>query len=401
MHASGGLRWYIAFLLWFSAVCGSYVTEGTTLRYHRSIGNVRAAVPSAGYYQANRSDKEVVRATDGGTTHRYDRMSTQLKDNTIGTTIPRSTTSSSQQDRSSGEEVVPGQDNTAPATVTVDYRRVPSVQEPTVLRNRTTSWYYKGKGERDVGETKSGANCTEEQAVIKGTTFGVVPTDSLAGTTEHSEREIVDDRDADAAVSGRKIKMPKPNSQTMQYLLVPGFLMAGILPWVMPKLQMVVMMLSMVNNMAFTSALFTLIRNFIFERETAQHVLYINNGYKKKNRHRNTEKPYKEHQGHAPVYYEHQDYQEHAPGLDHHQHSASQFHQEYQEHAPGLDHHEHSASQFHREYQEHPPGLDHHDHSASEVHHEYQDLEKHPSIRWNNQEASKFSEKWRRSDSVY
>ncbi|VEN36852.1 unnamed protein product [Callosobruchus maculatus] len=375
-------------------VRGWYLAESTTLRYHRDIGNDREAVPSARYHQAISSDKEVERATESGTMHLHDRNSTQLpKDNTIGTTIPRSTTSSYYQDRSNGKEVVPGRNNTTPAMFTVqrvsiDDRRVPPVREPTVLRSGTTSGYYKGKGERDVNGAKIEANNTKRQDVIKGTTFGYMSTDLLEGTTEHGERAIVDNRDAggmlnitsqDLTVSGRKIKMPRPNSQTMQYLLVPGFLMAGILPWVMPKLQMVAMMLSMVNNMAFTSALFTLIRNFIFERESAQHVLYINNGYKKKNRHRNQ---YKEHQHHAPIYYEHQ----HPHGLDHHDHSASQVHHEYQD------------LQEHQEYHQHPPGLDHYDHASSQV--QYEHLQEHPPIGWENQGVSKFSEKWRRSGST-
>lgn len=77
----------------------------------------------------------------------------------------------------------------------------------------------------------------------------------------------------------RKMKM---SMNTLQYLLVAGFLMAGILPWIMPGLQMAVSVLSMINNMAFTSALVALIRSYVFDKEPDEHVVYINHGYKHK-----------------------------------------------------------------------------------------------------------------------
>lgn len=79
---------------------------------------------------------------------------------------------------------------------------------------------------------------------------------------------------------GRKMKM---SMNMIQYMIVPGFLMAGILPWIMPGLQMVVSILSMVNNMAFTSALVALVRSYVFDKEPDEHVVYINHGYKSKN----------------------------------------------------------------------------------------------------------------------
>ncbi|KAJ8961748.1 hypothetical protein NQ318_021349 [Aromia moschata] len=77
-------------------------------------------------------------------------------------------------------------------------------------------------------------------------------------------------------------KMMGSTNNAMQYMLVPGFLMAGILPWIMPWLQMAVMGLGMVNNMAFTSALFSLVRSYVFEKEPDEHVVYVNHGYRKK-----------------------------------------------------------------------------------------------------------------------
>lgn len=77
---------------------------------------------------------------------------------------------------------------------------------------------------------------------------------------------------------GRKLSSKMDNM--MQYMIAPGFLMAGILPWVMPKLQMAVMMVSMVNNMIFSSALFSLVRSYIFEQQPDEHIIYVNHGYR-------------------------------------------------------------------------------------------------------------------------
>lgn len=77
-------------------------------------------------------------------------------------------------------------------------------------------------------------------------------------------------------------KMDSNTNNVMQYMLVPSFLMAGILPWVMPKLQMAVMIVSMLNNMIFSSALFSLVRSYVFEQQPDEHVIYINQGYRNK-----------------------------------------------------------------------------------------------------------------------
>lgn len=78
----------------------------------------------------------------------------------------------------------------------------------------------------------------------------------------------------------RKMKMSMKN--ILPYLIVPGLLMAGILPWILPGVKILVMFVSMINQMAFTSALFALIRGYIFDTEQEEHIVYINNGYKKK-----------------------------------------------------------------------------------------------------------------------
>ncbi|KAK9884983.1 hypothetical protein WA026_009214 [Henosepilachna vigintioctopunctata] len=82
-------------------------------------------------------------------------------------------------------------------------------------------------------------------------------------------------------VEGRK---RKTNFQdVIPYLIIPGFIMAGVVPWLIPGIKLAVMAVGMVNQMAFTSSLFTLIRGYIFDTSQEEHLVYINNGYKKYN----------------------------------------------------------------------------------------------------------------------
>ncbi|KAJ3641783.1 hypothetical protein Zmor_028261 [Zophobas morio] len=78
----------------------------------------------------------------------------------------------------------------------------------------------------------------------------------------------------------RKMQMSMKNM--MPYMIVPGLFMAGILPWVIPGLKMAVMAVSMMNQMAFNAAFFSLIRSYIFDTRNEEHVVYINHGYRPK-----------------------------------------------------------------------------------------------------------------------
>lgn len=139
---------------------------------------------------------------------------------------------------------------------------------------------------------KSNRNCTDYQQLHKenirnsleatteprGTTL-----DTIHPLKDLSKTDKLEESIADNFGVSRKVKM---SMNMLQYLIVPGFLMAGILPWIMPGLQMVVMALSMINNMAFTSALVAIVRSYVFDKEPEEHVIYVNHGYKNKNRHR-------------------------------------------------------------------------------------------------------------------
>ncbi|KAK9754474.1 hypothetical protein QE152_g1208 [Popillia japonica] len=68
----------------------------------------------------------------------------------------------------------------------------------------------------------------------------------------------------------------------MQYLLVPAFALAGIMPWVLPSITTIVGVVGMINQFIFGSSLFMLVRTYIFDTTPQEHVLYLNTGYDKK-----------------------------------------------------------------------------------------------------------------------
>lgn len=79
-------------------------------------------------------------------------------------------------------------------------------------------------------------------------------------------------------VSERKMKMSTNNVLAM--LFAPAMFIAGWMPWILPGIKMAVMFVTMMNNMAFSSALFALIRGYIFDTRPDDHIIYVNNGYK-------------------------------------------------------------------------------------------------------------------------
>ncbi|XP_060525094.1 uncharacterized protein LOC132701305 [Cylas formicarius] len=85
-------------------------------------------------------------------------------------------------------------------------------------------------------------------------------------------------RNATGVARGMKTSMQK----LVPYVAVPALVMAGIMPWVMPGLQLATTAVTMINQMAFTSSLVMLIRSYIFDPKPDEHVVYINHGYKNK-----------------------------------------------------------------------------------------------------------------------
>lgn len=76
-------------------------------------------------------------------------------------------------------------------------------------------------------------------------------------------------------VSGRKMK----KENMAQLLVTPGLIMAGILPWVLPQLKTLVMIVGLMNQVAFSMSFFALLRRLIFERNNEEHIFYVNQGY--------------------------------------------------------------------------------------------------------------------------
>lgn len=85
------------------------------------------------------------------------------------------------------------------------------------------------------------------------------------------------------AVAERKMKMKM--NDFLPYLIAPAFFLAGIMPWIIPKLKMAVFLVGLINNIAFSQALYALVRNYVFNSAKDEHIIYLNHGYKYKNEH--------------------------------------------------------------------------------------------------------------------
>lgn len=97
----------------------------------------------------------------------------------------------------------------------------------------------------------------------------------------NSSDAISDNHLTNLVVAEEKRAIASTFKRYMPYLIVPGLLMSGLLPWIMPAVKMMVMTVSMVNQMAFTSALMAIVRSYIFDTAKEEHVVYVNQGYKK------------------------------------------------------------------------------------------------------------------------
>ena len=62
-------------------------------------------------------------------------------------------------------------------------------------------------------------------------------------------------------------------------LLLPGVIISAALPFFLPTLKMMTLAAGMLNNMALTGAVFTLLRNNAFNDKYHSKVIYINDGY--------------------------------------------------------------------------------------------------------------------------
>lgn len=84
-------------------------------------------------------------------------------------------------------------------------------------------------------------------------------------------------------ITGRKMKMKMQNF--LPFLIAPAFLLAGIMPWIIPKIKLAVFLVVLMNNFVFWQALFALVRNYVFNKVKDEHIIYLNHGYKNKEIH--------------------------------------------------------------------------------------------------------------------
>ncbi|XP_053612726.1 uncharacterized protein LOC128676572 [Plodia interpunctella] len=97
--------------------------------------------------------------------------------------------------------------------------------------------------------------------------------------------------------TARGSKLKKQFYNIVPILLIPGLIMAAVLPFVLPAMKLATVATVMLNNMALTGAVFTLLRDNAFNDHSRPKVKYINAGWK------NEEELYHVHE------HEHSDYE--------------------------------------------------------------------------------------------
>lgn len=126
---------------------------------------------------------------------------------------------------------------------------------------------------------KTNRTCSEESALpCVNVTVPIFDTLDLNLYSPDDENIAIRFKSAEDTGVARKMKM----GSIVQFLLVPAFALAGIIPWIVPGLVMIVTLVGMVNQMVFTSALVMLIRTYVFDKTPEEHILYLNTGYDKK-----------------------------------------------------------------------------------------------------------------------
>ncbi|XP_023935407.2 uncharacterized protein LOC112043947 [Bicyclus anynana] len=82
-------------------------------------------------------------------------------------------------------------------------------------------------------------------------------------------------------ISGRSSmkKLEKYFYELVPFMVLPGLLMSAVLPFFLPTLKMMTLGAGLLNNMALTGAVFTLLRNNAFNDKYEKKVIYLNDGY--------------------------------------------------------------------------------------------------------------------------
>lgn len=100
----------------------------------------------------------------------------------------------------------------------------------------------------------------------------------LFRSTSYKYNFLSDDRIASGRSSMKK--MQKNFYNVLPLLMIPGLIMSAILPFVLPALKLMTVGVGMINNMALTGAVFTLLRNNAFSDKYEHKIIYVNEGYK-------------------------------------------------------------------------------------------------------------------------
>lgn len=78
---------------------------------------------------------------------------------------------------------------------------------------------------------------------------------------------------------GHMKKMKKMMKKFMPYMMIPGMMALGYMPFALASLKMFVMNAMMLNMMAFNAAIFLTLRNMVFGPRKGEHIKYHNFGY--------------------------------------------------------------------------------------------------------------------------
>lgn len=128
-------------------------------------------------------------------------------------------------------------------------------------------------------------------------------------------------------------KAKKLLSSLLPLLALPGLIMAAILPFFLPALKLLTLKAVMLNNMALSGAIFTLLRNNAFNDKYEHKIIYTNEGYK-------NEKHY------AHQQFEHHD--EHYADQQFEQHDEHYAHQQFEPHFD--EHYEGDSEPHHSDF---------------------------------------------------
>ncbi|XP_022814813.1 uncharacterized protein LOC111348437 [Spodoptera litura] len=111
--------------------------------------------------------------------------------------------------------------------------------------------------------------------------FDMIPGYNVKLGSKENGTMRVDIYTSDTAETGRSStkKLQKMFHKYAPFLLVPGLVVSAIIPFILPGLKMMTLMVGMMNSMALMGATFTILRNNAFNDKYQHKVIYVNSGY--------------------------------------------------------------------------------------------------------------------------